>query len=216
MNLRHSSNSDNPEQTERWKFLKLSLLVEGGLSIAAIGSGWLFGLPLWNHLEVSFEAIGLGVVGTIPLLIMLTLTYYSRAKSLTEIRQLLLEFLGRSLSSCGWLDLCLVALLAGLSEECLFRGVLEPLIGRWNPALALILCNVIFGLCHAVTPLYFVYAMLLGIYLSFSVRWMSEPNLVVPIAIHALYDFVAFAVIRREYRQFSTKGREVSASASED
>jgi membrane protease YdiL (CAAX protease family) len=201
MNLRNKPLSDNAETSERWKFLRLSLMVEGGLTVVALGSGWLFGLPLWDQLKFSFEGFAIGIAGTIPLLIMLRLMYFSKASSLLEIRQMLLEFLGKSLSSCGWLDMCIVALLAGVSEECLFRGALEPMIGRWNPTAALLICNVVFGLCHAVTPLYFAYAMLLGIYLSYSLKWTHEPNLIIPITIHALYDLVAFAVIRREYRQ---------------
>lgn len=205
MNSRHTSAGHNARHQERWRFLKLSIYVEGGIAVAALAAGNWLKLPLSTNLKPSPEAIGIGVLGTMPLLVMLWLTYRSRSRGILEIRQLLLEFLGKSLASCRWLDLCLVALLAGAAEELLFRGIIEPLIGRWSPALGFVIGNVLFGICHAMTPVYFLYAALIGCYLSSSLHWTATPNLIIPISIHALYDLTAFAVIRKEYFQWKSK-----------
>jgi membrane protease YdiL (CAAX protease family) len=111
---------------------------------------------------------------------------------LRTIKELLLELLGPSLAACRWYDLLLVATVAGFSEELLFRGVLQPLLG-------LIWSNVLFGLAHAVTVSYAVLAGLIGGYLG----WMlsASGNLLAPIIAHALYDFLAFLAVAREWRQ---------------
>ena len=118
-----------------------------------------------------------------------------------RIRRFLREALGGPLSACGWLDLCGLALLAGVSEEIVFRGVLEPWLSGWGPVVGFVVCNFLFGICHAVTPTYAVLAALMGAYLSTTLWWTKEPNLIVPIFCHALYDLVAFAVVRDSYRR---------------
>jgi membrane protease YdiL (CAAX protease family) len=64
----------------------------------------------------------------------------------------------------------------------------------------LIASNVVFGLVHAVTPLYAVLAMVVGVYLSLSVNFGGETNLLIPILIHSLYDFFAFVLLMRNFR----------------
>jgi membrane protease YdiL (CAAX protease family) len=120
---------------------------------------------------------------------------------LQKIRSLLLETLGARLYRQHWTDLLILASIAGFSEELLFRGALQPwLENAWNPTTGLIASNLIFALVHAVTPLYAVLAMLMGLYLGTSLDYSGERNLLIPIVIHALYDFVAFFVILRNYR----------------
>jgi membrane protease YdiL (CAAX protease family) len=186
---------------ERINFLKLALIFQGSLLLLAMVIGWCLGQPVWTKLRLTFEGLGWGVAATIPMLVFLVVVYRSRARNLIQIRDLLNETLGGPLSACGWLDLSGLALLAGVSEECLFRGVLEPLLSRWGPFYGLIACNVLFGICHAVTPTYAVIAGLMGVYLSLTLRLTSEPNLIIPIACHSLYDLVAFVVVRNSFRR---------------
>ena len=186
-------------EMERSAFLKLAILFQGGLALIALGLSWSLGVSV--TCRVSYEGIRNGIVATIPLLALLALVYQSRTRNLIQIRHLLQDVLGRPLSACSWSDLLALAALAGFSEELLFRGVLEPCISRWNPVLALIANNILFGLCHAVTPTYAILAGLMGGYLSLTMKWTSEPDLLVPICCHSLYDFVAFAVVRQSFRR---------------
>jgi membrane protease YdiL (CAAX protease family) len=111
---------------------------------------------------------------------------------LFKIKQFLVDALGPSLVACHWYDLLLIAAVAGIGEEVLFRGVLQPLAGPvWS--------NVLFGLVHFITPTYALLAGLLGGYLG--VLLMTTDNLLAPIIAHGLYDFLAFLVVARECRR---------------
>ena len=118
-----------------------------------------------------------------------------------QIKQFLSEALGPSLVACRWYDLLLVAAVAGLSEELLFRGVLHPLMGPiWS--------NVLFGLVHFITPAYAMLAGILGGYLGW--LFQASENILAPIIAHGLYDFLAFLAVAREFRNAQ---REIGASA---
>ena len=118
-----------------------------------------------------------------------------------DIRDLLLKTLAPSLHTRSWMDLLLLATIAGVSEELLFRGVIQPMLSAWWGLTAgLWVSNIIFGLVHAITPLYAVLVTVVGLYLSLSMTVGGENNLLIPIIIHSLYDFLAFIVLMRMYR----------------
>lgn len=79
---------------------------------------------------------------------------------------------------------------AGLGEELLFRGVLQyELLGRIGRFGSLGVSSVIFGLLHAVTPMYAFLATLASLY--FGWLYLDTQNLLVPIVTHAVYDIGA-------------------------
>jgi membrane protease YdiL (CAAX protease family) len=97
---------------------------------------------------------------------------------------------------CGVGDLALIALLAGLGEELLFRGLLQGALALWlEPWAAVALTGVLFGLMHPITPAYFVLATLAGVYLGWAA--LAGGNLLVPVVAHAVYDFVALLYLLR-------------------
>lgn len=201
----------------RIQFLKLATLFQGGLMLGSVVLGVIVGHPPWRILSFSWTALGVGVVATVPMLIFLLSIYQSPAHRLTEIREILHDVLGEKLIDCRWYDIVFLSLLAGFSEEFLFRGALEPWLATYHPWAGILVGNLIFGLCHAVTPTYFVLAAGIGLYLSLSLRMVSEPNLLVPITCHALYDFVAFIVIRNTYKgskSFATTDEIASEESS--
>lgn len=76
---------------------------------------------------------------------------------------------------------------AGFGEEMLFRGVMQYKLGLGlGDALSIIVSSVIFGLLHAVTPLYAFLAWLASLY--FGYLYVAFANLAVPIFSHAIYD----------------------------
>jgi uncharacterized protein len=96
----------------------------------------------------------------------------------------------------GPAGLALLAALAGLGEEALFRGVLQPwLAGAMPPWAALVLAALLFGALHPMSPAYVVLAGLAGAY--FGALLVLTGNLLVPIVAHAGYDFVALLVLAR-------------------
>jgi predicted enzyme related to lactoylglutathione lyase len=96
----------------------------------------------------------------------------------------------------GPAGLALLAALAGLGEEALFRGVLQPWLGGVvSPWTAVVLTGILFGALHPVSPAYVLLAGLAGAY--FGALLVLTGNLLAPIVAHAGYDFVALLVLAR-------------------
>jgi membrane protease YdiL (CAAX protease family) len=184
-------------------FLNVAALFEGGTLLFGLGLGWAAGVLPETPLLLRWQDLLWGLAAVLPMLVGLAFA--------TDIRREVADLLGRSLSACRWYDLAALALLAGLGEELLFRGVLQPWIARWNPWGALVLVNLLFGAAHALTPLYFVFATTVGLYFSWLFTGLPSPglgldppNLLRPIVAHAVYDFIAFVLIIRDYRRDSS------------
>lgn len=181
-------------------FLK-ACCFEASLILVALILGWIAEINPLAKLFFSESALFYGLIGTAPMIVLFHLAEQRQEEVFQKIRRLLLETLGPSLHRRHWADLLMLAAVAGLSEEILFRGLIQP----WLEAVlgvqaGLIACNVLFGLAHAVTPLYALLAFLIGVYLSLSMDYGSERNLLTPVVIHALYDFWAFLTLIKAYR----------------
>jgi uncharacterized protein len=182
-------------------FFKSACVFEASLILVALGLGWIASINPFENIHFSEMAILYGVIGTMPLFLMFLALEKIQGDSVVKIKNLLLNTLGPGLHSYHWTDLLILASIAGVSEELLFRGVIQPWIeNSWGATAGLIASNILFGLVHAVTPLYAVLAMLVGIYLSLSLTYGGETNVLVPIIIHGFYDFLAFVVLMRIYR----------------
>ncbi len=87
------------------------------------------------------------------------------------------------------LQIALLSIAAGISEEVLFRAVIQGgLQSASGTPIAVAISALLFGLCHALTKFYFILATLMGVYLS--LVWMSTSQLLSPMIAHALYDFI--------------------------
>jgi membrane protease YdiL (CAAX protease family) len=110
----------------------------------------------------------------------------------------------------GLVAALILGLAAGIGEELLFRGVLQyQLSESLDSSAALAISSIIFGLLHAVTPLYALLATLASLY--FGWLYLMSDNLVVPIATHAFYDFVALMYAHYTVTKMSTKEQEMLA-----
>jgi hypothetical protein len=119
---------------------------------------------------------------------------------------LVLEQLGPLLASRSPVELVLLAALAGLAEEMLFRGVMQIGLARLLPdGVALVVASAVFGLAHFITPAYALLAGLAGLYLGG--LFLLQGNLVAPIVAHAVYDVVALTCVARLYQNHSTRTR---------
>ena len=178
--------------TNRYDFLGAAILFEGCLIGVAAGLGWWFGIDPVSRLSWEGRGVAWGLAATIPMIGFFLVANRYPLGPLRNIKQFLLETLGPSLVACRWYDLLLVAAVAGIGEELLFRGVLHPWAGPvWS--------NVLFGLAHFITPTYALLAGLIGGYLG----WLLDQadNILAPIIAHGLYDFLAFLVVARECRK---------------
>lgn len=190
------NSSFNPDD-----FFKKACSFEAALIPVSVALGWIANINPFQNLHFSESAIAFGVVGTMPLFLLFLAMEQMQAESVIKIKNVLYDTLGPSLHRYHWTDLLILASIAGLSEELLFRGVIQPWIElSWGMSAGLVGCNIIFGLAHAITPLYAVLATFVGIYLSLSLDYGGDRNLLVPVVIHGFYDFLAFVALMRSYR----------------
>ena len=186
-------------------FLKSACYFEASLVLVAIILGWIADINPFQNILFSETAIVYGLLGTLPLFLMFLALEKIQGQSVVKIRELLLNTLGPGLHRYHWTDLFMLAAIAGIAEELLFRGVIQPWIEvSWGITAGLVVSNIVFGLVHAVTPLYAVLAALVGIYLGLSLDYGGERNLLIPVIIHAFYDFLAFVALMRVYRSSLT------------
>lgn len=186
---------------DRDDFYRKACSFEAAMILVAVVLGWVANLSPFASLNFSESAIAYGVAGTMPLFLLFLTLEQIQTESIIKIKKVLLETLGPSLHHHHWTDLLILALIAGFSEELLFRGVIQPwLESSWGMTVGLVGSNIIFGLAHAVTPLYAALATLVGIYLSLSMDYGGDRSLLVPMVIHGLYDFLAFISLMRAYR----------------
>lgn len=183
------------------QFLMAAGVFEAGVLGAAFLGGWLAGVNPTEGLQVRGKDALLGLAASVPMLLMLAICMLSRSAGMEQNRKFLRETIGGYLAQSSFFDLCLLAVLAGVCEEIFFRGFLYGWIGNWNPVLGVMLCNLLFALAHAVTPLYAMITGFLGLYLTALVAVDATPNLLIPIVAHAAYDLVAFGVVLRDYRR---------------
>jgi len=193
------------EPQDRHQFLNFSGLVLGGLALIALGLGWAVGIDPLSNWSWSWRAIAWGIVGTLPLFALFATVFHLPIPAFQTIRKFLSTELAPSLALLTWYDLILLALLTGVSEELLFRGLLEPWMSSARfPESGRVGSSLLFGLAHLVTPAYGLITFVAGLYLSWLMTWVDPPNLLVPIVTHAVYDYGGFLIIIWLHRRQQT------------
>lgn len=176
-------------------------MFEGGLMLVAFALGWLVGVHPTAELKWLPRDFGLGLLATLPMLLLLAACWLSRSQGLMQIRELLRDVLGPLLERCRLIDILFLSLLAGICEEVLFRGLVYQWIRPFNPTLAIMVTSLLFGLAHAITPLYAMLAGFIGLYLTALMTVDPTPNLLIPITAHTTYDLVAFFMVLWDFRR---------------
>ena len=172
---------------------------EAGLLLLAWGlAGWLQVSP-GKYLQLTADTVIWGLLATVPLLLLLVWMLGSEVSPIRNLVKLVTEQIGPLVARCSLLELGCLAAIAGLSEEVLFRGVVQTGLAAWLPANgALIVASAIFGLVHAASRVYALFAALMGLYLG--VLFVLQSSLIPPIIAHGLYDFVALRAVASRYR----------------
>ncbi len=182
-------------------FFKTACYFESALILVAIVLGWIADINPFENIHFSENAVLYGFFGTIPLYLIFMAMEHMPYDSIQKIRKILIDTIGASMNKQNWADLFILAAIAGGAEEVLFRGVIQPWMeNSWGMIPGLLISSLLFGLIHAVTPLYAILATVISIYLGLSLDYGGERNLLTPIVIHALYDFLAFIAILKSYR----------------
>lgn len=176
----------------RNRFLRLTTIFYAGLALLALVLNRLLnGAYLPFRLALTPQAAGLSLIAAglpmagVWLLVRLDLPFMRRIlEKMRRFKALLVEL--------NQAEKIYISILAGFAEELLFRGFLQPL---WGIAAA----SIIFGALHAATLGYFLLASLMGFYLGWLFQYGG--NLLVPMAVHALYDVFALNLLARIYRR---------------
>jgi len=192
--------------------LRIGLLVEGGLVLAAGAVSWLIGQPVWQKIHPNLWDALLGSLITLPLWAGLWWgVNYPRGPWRGLVR-VLEDVVIPLFARCRVWHLGVISFLAGLGEEMLFRGLLQDGLADWlnhgfglgetvGLWLAVGLASTLFGLLHWISPFYALLAGLIGAYLGW---WrVQSGNLLGPIIAHALYDFAALVYLTKIYPRTS-------------
>jgi membrane protease YdiL (CAAX protease family) len=185
--------------------LKVMLAVELGLGLLALLLAPVFGLTPWAELRFSGSALLFGTIGTLPMILSLLLLDRANWPWLDELARLVEQVLVPWFRDMpGW-ALLLVALSAGVGEELLFRGVVQAgLDSLFGGVVAVLLASLVFGLAHALNRAYFLVATVAGVYLGW--LYLATDNLLVPMLVHFLYDWIALHYYLRRYPRHPADG----------
>jgi hypothetical protein len=163
---------------------------------AAFGFSFLLKTPPLARFSFEIGAVAVGVAATAPLLALLYWFLTTRWKSAVAFRDSQIDFFATIGFEFTPIRIAILAVGAGISEEILFRGVLQTwMTGPMPVWQAILFTNLIFGALHARTVFYAVAAGLVGVYLGLLLE--VSGNLIAPMIAHALYDVVALDYARR-------------------
>jgi uncharacterized protein len=172
------------------------VISESALLVIALGLGNLGGVSPFASLRLDAVWAGIGLGAALP---MLTLLHWCLRTSWQPMRGLVAlveERLGPYLADASPGGIVLLAILAGIGEELLFRGVIQVWLAERFPVwLAVAGASVLFGVGHWLSSAYAALATLIGAYLG--LVFLLSGNLLAPIVAHAGYDVVALWVLAR-------------------
>ncbi len=177
----------------RRRFFLLAAGAEGVLFLVAVGLGWVWHIPVLAALAPSVTGLVVGGLAIVPLL---GLLWWVTRSSWAPFRRLVSELDEHLLPlfrACSLPELALIATAAGVGEEALFRGVIQPVVGTMAGIwIGVVVASVFFGLAHLITPTYAVLAGLIGMYLG--ALAVFSGGIWAPVVTHAGYDFLALAL----------------------
>jgi uncharacterized protein len=186
--------------SERTNGFAMAVMVEGGLAFVAVLLAWLFSVPLRDQFAPLGKplaiAVARGIAATLPMLLVFWLLVNSKRPMLRELRDQVDWLIHEMFPTASIPQFAMVATLAGVGEELLFRGALQTKLGDWStPLVGLALTSLLFGFAHALSKLYFAFAVVVGAFLG----WLAYQyhDLVAPMVAHGLYDFLALAYLYR-------------------
>jgi membrane protease YdiL (CAAX protease family) len=172
------------------------VISECALVLVALGLGHLGGVSPIEHLRLDAEGAVIGAAGALPMVGLLLWCLRTTWGPMRRLVALVEERLGPYLANASAGGIVLLAVLAGVGEELLFRGVIQVWLAERTPLwLAVAAASLLFGVGHWLSASYAVLAALIGAYLG--ILFLLSGNLLAPMTAHAGYDVVALLVLAR-------------------
>lgn len=172
------------------RLLLIALAGEAVLAAIALACVRLIDIPL--SMGPRWRGVVVGSAGAVALAIfnLTMLRHGARLPIFRSVDEMYRDVLRPLFARIGWREVVLISMAAGIGEELLFRGVLQPLLG-------IVPASLLFGLAHfggAATIGFAVWAAAVGGFLG----WLASlgGGLLAPIVAHAGYDALALAYIR--------------------
>jgi membrane protease YdiL (CAAX protease family) len=185
-----------PESRRRPAIVRQVVLLEGGLILVALLLGHLSGNSPVAAIAWTWSGLLAGILAAIPLVVLLFWSRRTMMQPFPRLRRDFERLVAPMFRGTTRLDYLVIALAAALGEEVFFRGLVQPGLANWiGPWSALLLTSVLFGAAHWIAPTYSLLATLAGIYLGGFM--LVSGNLLVPMIVHFLYDYVALAVVMK-------------------
>jgi membrane protease YdiL (CAAX protease family) len=179
----------------RLKLLLLALVVEGATFALSLFLARHWGMALFPLTEHLLRDVLIGTAAAALPFALFCFTLSEKAQKiplLGSVRKMMRGEIKAVFASTTVVDICLISLWAGLAEELLFRGVIQA---RWG----LLPASILFGVLHFVTPAYALLAMVIGVYIGLVHHFFQ--SLLIPIQLHAIYDFGALIYLRYVVRE---------------
>lgn len=183
----------------------LAVALGGGVVVWALGEllrSWT-GTDEVAPLVLSSDGLLLGVLASVPTLLLLVYLLRSRFPPFVRIAATVEATLGPTLLRVGLPGVLWISALAGLGEELLFRGwlqvwLVELGLPTWGGVAT---AAIVFGLLHWVDRWYAGIVLGVGLYYGVLLVWTGD--LLVPVVAHAVHDVVALGVVLRRVRRRS-------------
>ncbi|MCO6046916.1 CPBP family intramembrane metalloprotease [Aeoliella sp. ICT_H6.2] len=200
------STTSQPD-AQKSSFLGLAIAFELTLAVVGWLVAWLGGVPLASLMrprEDLAAALGWGAAATLPLLVMLVATLLCQWRPIAWLRRLVGRFVRLVFGQARWWQFAAVSIAAGVGEEVLFRGAIQPVAIAYaghlfdptiGMVLGLVIASLLFGMVHAASWSYFWLATLVGLYFGSLSLWREE--ILSAMIAHAAYDFLALTAISR-------------------
>ena len=174
----------------RKNILVLTVVMEGFALLLAFALSWYFRISLFPLTDNIYRDISLGTAGALlPIAFFLYAMsrHAEKIASLRSLRNRVRTDIKAIFSNTGLPDLVLISLMAGFSEEMLFRGVIQTEFG-------IFIASIVFGLMHAISAAYVIVTIVMGIYIG--AFYYYSGSLLVPVQIHFIYDLAALMYLR--------------------
>jgi membrane protease YdiL (CAAX protease family) len=191
----------------RSKMLFLAVSAEGGIFLIALFLAQWMNIKLYTFSENTGRDILIGTAGSIIPLVLAFASLSEKAARIPfiqSLRKTVLSAIKVLFAHARLPDIILISLLAGIGEECLFRGIIQARFG-------IVIASILFGLVHFISPAYVILAVFMGFYLG--VFFQIYGSLLISIQIHFVYDlgillYLKYVILKREQTAYANEHPE--------